>query len=187
MRFQKKQIVIGLFLVGILVFLFTPLGFMVRVRMSISLSSSAAIIKTEMQTPLDTYQWRLVDQEGNDFNFERKKGEVLFINFWATWCPPCVAEMPSLQKLYDDYGEKVAFMFVVTKDNSERVTKFLKKKGYTIPVYYAKTKNPDVLTSKVLPTTYIINRDGRIIVAEIGATDWNSPKIRTLLEELLKD
>lgn len=186
MRFRKKQIVIGLFLVGILVFLFTPLGFMVRVQMSKLLSSSAAIFKTEMQTPLDTYEWRLVDQKGNDFNFERKKGEVIFINFWATWCPPCVAEMPSLQKLYDDYGNRVAFMFVAN-DDSEKVTKFLIKKGYNIPVYYSKTKNPDVLTSKVLPTTYIINREGRIIVAEIGATDWNSAKIRILLEELLKD
>ncbi|MFK5974373.1 MAG: TlpA disulfide reductase family protein [Flavobacteriaceae bacterium] len=186
MQFQKKQIGIGLFLVGILVFLFTPLGFMVRVQMSKLLSSSAAIIKTEMQTPLDTYQWLLVDQAGNDFNFERKRGEVILINFWATWCPPCVAEMPSLQKLYDDYGDRVAFMFVA-KDNSKRVTDFLIKKGYTIPVYYTKTKNPDVLTSKALPTTYIISREGRIIVAEIGATDWNSQKIRSLLEELLKE
>ncbi len=186
MQFRKKQIVVGLFLVVILVFLFTPVGFIVRVQVSRLLSSSAAIIKTEMHTPLDTYQWRLVDQKGNDFNFEHKKGEVIFINFWATWCPPCVAEMPDLQKLYDNYDDRVAFMFVAN-DNSERVTKFLIKKGYNIPVYYSKTKSPNVLTSKVLPTTYIINREGRIIVSEIGFTDWNSPKIRTLLEDLIKE
>ena len=186
MKIRKKQILTTLFLFGIFLFLFTPLGFMVKVHVGRLLSNSAAILKTEMQTPLDTYQWQLTNKEGNIFNFETQKGEVVLINFWATWCPPCVAEMPSLQSLYNDFGDRVTFMFVA-KDDPQRVTKFIAKKEYQLPVYYSKTKEPDILTSKSLPTTYIIDKEGKIIVAEIGSADWNSPKIRTLLKRLLKE
>lgn len=186
MKLHKKQLVSGSFLVVMLLLLFTPLGSIVRARVSMLLSAGAAVLKTEMQTPLDTYQWQLDDLKGDVLNFEAQKGEVVFINFWATWCPPCVAEMPGLQKLYNDYGDKVTFLFVA-KDRRERVNQFLEKKGYELPVYYAMTKDPDVLASKVLPTTYIIDRKGKIRIAKTGSSDWNGTQTRTLLDTLLKE
>jgi len=183
---KKKWIVNGIFILGILILLFTPIGFKVKVLASRLLSSSAAKVKEGMQVPLDTYQWKLTDLENGTFNFEDQKDKIILVNFWATWCPPCVAEMPSLQELYNDYGNKVVFMFVTSEDR-QKVVSFLERKDLDLPIYFPSFEPPKMLRSKLLPTTYIIDRDGKIIVAETGAADWNSSKTRALIDELLKE
>lgn len=186
MKYSKKHIFLRLLVLGSLILLFfTPLGSRVRAKISGWVAQSSAMVKTKMQTPMDTYVWELEDTDLNTFQFEDQKGKVIFLNFWATWCPPCVAEMPSLQKLYDAYKDQVTFMFVA-QDEPERVSKFLKKKGYTLPVYYSKTQRPDVLSSKVLPTTYIVDRDGKIIRAEANSMDWFSESVREELDNLIR-
>jgi hypothetical protein len=92
--------------------------------------------------------------------------------------------MPSMQDLYNDYGDKVTFMFV-TSDDRQKVENFLKRKNLDLPVYYPASETPETLKSKLLPTTYIINKEGKIVVAETGAADWNSSKTRTLIDGLL--
>jgi thiol-disulfide isomerase/thioredoxin len=185
MKFSKKFVFLGLLSLAMLALLFfTPLGPRVKAKLSGLVAQSSAMVKTKMHTPLDTYIWELEDMDSITFNFETQKGEVVFLNFWATWCPPCVAEMPSLQKLHDAYKDKVTFMFVA-QDEPERVSKFLKKKGYDLPVYYSRTQRPDVLTSKTIPTTYIIDRHGKIILAEVGSTDWYSEETRRILDNLI--
>ena len=186
MKLDKKQWTNIAFIIGLILILFTPVGFHARVFVGRLLSTSAAVLKTELQLPVENYDWQLVDAMGNTFNFESVKGKVVLVNFWATWCPPCVAEMPSLQGLYNDYNEKVVFMFVA-QDKVEKVTAFIVKKGYTLPVYYSKTEAPSVLTSKTIPTTYVINKAGKIIIAETGVADWNSDKTRKMLDELLAE
>ena len=181
---NKKWIVNGVFILAVLVLVFTPVGFRIKVFASKLLSTSAAMVKEGMQVPLDSYQWKLTDLENRPFDFETQRGKVILVNFWATWCPPCVAEMPSMQKLYDDYGEKVTFMFV-TSDDRQKVENFLKRKNLNLPVYYPDSETPETLKSKLLPTTYIINSKGEIVVAETGAADWNSNKTRALIDDLL--
>ena len=181
---NKKWIVNGVFILAVLVLVFTPVGFRIKVFASKLLSTSAAMVKEGMQVPLDSYQWKLTDLENRPFDFEAQRGKVILVNFWATWCPPCVAEMPSMQKLYDDYGEKVTFMFV-TSDDRQKVENFLKRKNLNLPVYYPVSETPETLKSKLLPTTYIINSKGEIVVAETGAADWNSNKTRALIDDLL--
>lgn len=180
----KKWIVNGVFVLAVLILLFTPIGFKVKVFASKLLSTSAAMVKEGMQVPLDSYQWKLTDMENRAFDFEAERGNVILVNFWATWCPPCVAEMPSMQELYNDYGDKVTFMFV-TSDDHQKVMGFLKRKNLELPVYYPASQTPSTLESKLLPTTYIIDRDGKIVVAETGAADWNSSKTRNLIDGLL--
>jgi thiol-disulfide isomerase/thioredoxin len=181
---NKKWIVNGVFILAVLVMVFTPVGFRIKVFASKLLSTSAAMVKEGMQVPLDSYQWKLTDLENRPFDFEAQRGKVILVNFWATWCPPCVAEMPSMQKLYDDYGDKVTFMFV-TSDDRQKVENFLKRKNLNLPVYYPDSETPETLKSKLLPTTYIINSKGEIVVAETGAADWNSNKTRALIDDLL--
>ena len=181
---NKKWIVNGIFILAVLVLVFTPVGFRIKVFASKLLSTSAAMVKEGMQVPLDSYQWKLTDLENRPFDFEAQRGKVILVNFWATWCPPCVAEMPSMQKLYDDYGDKVTFMFV-TSDDRQKVENFLKRKNLNLPVYYPVSETPETLKSKLLPTTYIINSKGEIVVAETGAADWNSNKTRALIDDLL--
>ena len=181
---NKKWILNGVFILAALVLVFTPVGFKVKVFASKLLSSSAAMVKEGMKVPLDSYQWKLTDLENRSFDFEDQRGRIVLVNFWATWCPPCVAEMPSMQDLYNDYGDKVTFMFV-TSDDRQKVLNFLKRKNLDLPVYYPASKTPKTLKSKLLPTTYIIDREGKIVVAETGAADWNSSETRELIDGLL--
>ena len=186
MKISKKQWINAAWIIGMVLILFTPVGFHARVFVGRLLSTSAAVLKTELQLPVENYDWQLVDVTGNEFNFENTKGKVVLVNFWATWCPPCVAEMPSLQGLYDDYNDRVVFMFVA-KDKVAKVSAFMAKKGYTLPVYYSKSEAPSILTSKTIPTTYVIDKAGKIIIAETGAADWNSDKTRKILDQLLAE
>lgn len=148
------------------------------------LSTSVQMVKEEVQAPIGDYNWQLVDLENQVFDFQKQEKKVVLINFWATWCAPCVAEMPSMQGLYDDYKDKLTFMFV-TSDQREKVAAFIQKNTYDFPVYYPLSEEPKMLRSKVLPTTFIINKEGRIVVAETGAADWNSKKTRAVLNDLL--
>ncbi|MEM7187807.1 MAG: TlpA disulfide reductase family protein, partial [Bacteroidota bacterium] len=108
------------------------------------------------------------------------------INFWATWCPPCVAEMPSLQNLYDEYGDRVDFYFV-SMESEEKINKFMEKKGYNFPVYIPKQQIPQTIRGNSLPTTYVISKKGGIVVDKVGAADWDSRATKELLNGLLAD
>ncbi|HPE83138.1 MAG TPA: TlpA disulfide reductase family protein [Aequorivita sp.] len=133
---------------------------------------------------LQDYNWNLQKINSEEINFSQSKGKVSIVNFWATWCPPCVAEMPSFQKLYDVYGEKVDFYFV-TSEKPEKIISFMAKNGYALPIYLQSYGAPKKLQSQALPTTYVISKTGEIVVDEEGAADWNSKKMHALLEQLL--
>ena len=94
---------------------------------------------------------------------KKKRGKVICINFWATWCAPFVAEMPSLQSLYDSYGDKVTFLFIAN-DEVETVDTFMQKRGYTLPIYYVDNEVPTALEHSSIPTTYWIDKSGRIVI-----------------------
>tara|TARA_R100001369_G_scaffold83771_1_gene116273 strand:+ start:2207 stop:2767 length:561 start_codon:yes stop_codon:yes gene_type:complete len=181
---NKKWIVNGIFILAVLVLVFTPVGFYIKVYVNRILAFNPTPVEAREQQLITDYHWKLQDLESNGFNFEKVKGKVVFINFWASWCPPCVAEMPSLQSLYNDYGDNVIFMFVA-QDQQKRVERFLKKGDYKLPVYYEKTTTPKQLFSKSIPSTYIISKAGKIVVAKTGAADWNSNKTRALIDDLL--
>ena len=134
---------------------------------------------------MEDYNFKLEDSSGNNVNLNEYKGEVIFINFWASWCPPCVAEMPDLQLLYDAYGDKVNFFFIA-RDKKDKVSKFLNKRKYNLPVYFESGFTPTALYSGALPTTFIIDRNGNIVVAQSGSANWNDKSIHTLLDGLLK-
>lgn len=132
------------------------------------------------------YQWQIVDTEGKLYQLQEFEGKVLFINFWATWCGPCLGEMPQIQKLYDVFknNEDVKFL-IVTDDNYLNVRKFLEKNNYTFPVYFATMGIPDELSINSIPTTLIIDREGNIVVRTVGAANWYSQKIQNLIKELV--
>ncbi len=185
MRFLRKNWSNILFFVflALLVFPQTRMPIQVFVQRIISFSPSEKSVD-ERET-LQDYDWNLLQMDSKDINFSQSKGKVVLVNFWATWCPPCVAEMPSFQKLYDDYGNKMDFYFV-TSEKKETVQKFLLKHNYTFPVYFQVFDAPELLRGSVLPTTYVISKEGEIIINEEGAADWNSKKTRQILDSLLK-
>lgn len=186
----KKRIGNALFLIIVALILFTPLGFHVKVFTSKLMSYTPFATPSELesgeQLRLKSYDWSLVDTKGKAFNLEQGKGKVVFINFWATWCPPCVAEMPDLQKLYDAYGDKITFLFVAS-DEVDRVNEFLDRKGYTFPVQFSRNKAPEGLESPTIPTTYLLDRSGKIVMKETMVADWNDAEFTALLDRLLQE
>ncbi|PIR12596.1 MAG: thiol-disulfide oxidoreductase [Flavobacteriales bacterium CG_4_9_14_0_2_um_filter_35_242] len=140
----------------------------------------------EKSPSLSTYQWELKGINTPDINFESLKGKVVFVNFWATWCPPCRAEMPLIQKLYNDYKTKVDFVFV-TSDPSEKVTSYYQEHQLDLPTYNMHTQEPSEFVTRSIPATYIVSKKGKIVVSTVGAADWNSDKVRKLLDKLLAD
>ena len=182
MKITKKHISNILFVVLIGLMLYPPTKtYFIRF-----ISFSPSEISSEKQQSLSSYTWHLKGLNTTNVDFNQLKGKVIFVNFWATWCPPCVAEMPEIQKLYNDYKEKVVFLFV-TNDDWETVQKFLTKNNYHLPIYNPLTQPPKELISNSIPTTYVINKQGKIVVQKTGAASWNSKTTRKMLDKLLKE
>lgn len=185
MRRSVLSIFLILALIGLVIYFFTPYGPKLRGYTGRLWSKNAVALKTDQLISSKVYAWQMTGVDGNPHPFAKEKGEVVFLNFWATWCGPCIKEMPDIQKLYDDYGNRVSFV-LVTQEDTEKVNSFLQKKDYTLPIYFTDTADiPKEILSKTLPTTYIIDTSGRIVQAEIGAMDWNSLRIRDFLDKLL--
>lgn len=188
-KFIRKNLSNILFVLFAL-FLFTPYGLPVRALLIKGVSVvTTGIFDIEVDEAkrerLNDFNWQLVSMSGENLDFKSLSGKVILVNFWATWCPPCVAEMPGMQNLYDDYGDRVAFVFIA-RDDHERVVKFLKKKNLDLPVYYERTSPPEVLSTSSLPTTFLIDAKGMIRVDKVGAADWNSKKVRALLDSMIQ-
>lgn len=96
-------------------------------------------------------------------NLKDFKGKVVFLNFWGTWCPPCRQEWPTIQKLYDGKKDKMDFVLIAMQDKEEDVAKFLKEGNYTVPVYIATSPLPDKFLVKIFPSTFILDKTGRIL------------------------
>ena len=119
-------------------------------------------------------------------DFSQSKGKIVLINYWATWCPPCVAEMPDLQELYTTYSDQVDFYFI-SSEEKEKLENFLTKKNYSLPVYIQTEKSPDLLETTSLPTTFLISKAGEIIMRKTGAANWNSDSVHEIIDKLLKE
>ncbi len=188
MKIKREQISNAIWILAILLILFTPLGFYPRVWVNkiVATIISPSTVDEDEQATLKNYNWNLVDLDGKQTNLQSKKGEVVLINVWATWCPPCVAELPGFVELYGDYKDKVAFAFVAN-DEKEKVQAFLKKKGYELPVYFQASAMPQGLESGSIPVTYILDKKGNIVVDKTGAANWNSDTTRSLLDRLIAE
>jgi len=185
MTFFKKNWSNILFAIVVVLLLIPQTSMPIKVFVSRLFVFSPSELNETESVVLQEYNWNLSDQSGRKVNFSHSKGKVTLVNFWATWCPPCVAEMPSLQKLYDTYGSKVDFYFV-SSETPEKIQKFLQKRGYTFPFYIESHMPPKELQTRSLPTTYLISKEGRIIIHETGAANWNSEKVYIIVDALLK-
>lgn len=183
---KKSYIQNIIFIVLIALLLFSPLGTFVKVQLNRLIAFAPKTIAVTDQKMLSSYQWQLQDATGKSVSLEAYKGKIIFINFWATWCPPCIAEMPSIQKLYVDYQDKMVFLFVTT-DSFEKANAFMVKENLTLPVYQSITNPPKDMERATIPATYVIDQKGNIIIAKIGTANWNSDSLREKLAILLNE
>ena len=188
MKISKKQRnnIIFLVLIALLIIPQTRTPIQVLLNKGIALFGPSIEKESNREKILD-YNWELKANSTQEVvNFSNAKGEVIVINFWATWCPPCIAEMPSLHKLHDAYKDKVTFYFV-SNEKPETVSAFLKKHNYTFEVYEPLTKYPEAFNVSSIPRTFLIDRQGNIVIDKTGAANWNSDKVRATIDELLNE
>jgi thiol-disulfide isomerase/thioredoxin len=131
------------------------------------------------------YNFSLVDQSGKSLEVSSLKGKVIFLNFWATWCPPCIAEMPDINNLYNELDkENIEFLMISLDDDFTKAMKFAEKRRFSFNIYYPATSIPPVFSGNVVPSTYIISPAGKIIVKKEGMAQYNSDSFRKFLKTL---
>ena len=131
------------------------------------------------------YNWKLEDLSEQPVQFSRFKGKTVFLNIWATWCPPCVGEMPSIARLAENprlKGKNIEFVCVSTDDSTDTVVRFVRDKNWPMTVLRAQSL-PPVFHTEAIPATYIITPGGRIVAAEVGANDWDNADVVAFLEK----
>ncbi|WP_044211155.1 TlpA disulfide reductase family protein [Flammeovirga sp. OC4] len=130
------------------------------------------------------YSWQLAKFETDQaVDFASFKGKKVFLNVWASWCPPCIAEMPSIEKLYQHFekDDNVVFIMLNVDEDKEKAEKFLKRKEYTFPVYRRRTSTPSVFQSNSIPSTYVINEKGEVIFKHQGLANYYSDSFINML------
>ena len=123
---------------------------------------------------------------GETFTLSDKKGQVILLNFWATWCSNCVKEMPAIEKLYEEYGNQVVIIGVNVGEDKSTVDAFIDTKNYTLPIAYDTESNiSNLYPSAGIPYTVIIGKDGLVTETFLGAKDADSQytKLRRALQE----
>jgi len=128
----------------------------------------------------------LRDLKGRDVSLEDFKGQVVFLNFWATWCPPCRNEMPSMEKLYSRMeGQDFAMLAVDLQENEDQVRRFVDTAGYSFPVLLDSSgRTGAAYQVSGIPTTYIIDKQGNVLARVVGGREWHTPEIIELFLDL---
>jgi peroxiredoxin len=130
----------------------------------------------------------LKDLEGNDVSLADYRGLIILINFWATWCLPCLIEMPSMEKLYAKFkNEGFTILAIDMKEDADNVKAFKEKYKLSFPILL----DSDGIVGQFygvisIPTTYLVDREGYIIGGAIGARDWATESANMLINQLLK-
>lgn len=178
---QWSNIIIAVFIVAMLI---PGTRKPIQIFVNKILAFSPSVTSEEERATLADYNWALEKNNKDRLELADSNNKVILVNFWATWCPPCLAEMPSLELLYRDYKDKVEFLFVSSEDH-QTVRNFLDRKKYSIPAYRPLSEAPEPLNGNTLPTTYLISKNGAIVIKKVGAADWNSESVRQTIDELL--
>ncbi len=141
--------------------------------------------KTVMLNEKD-FEFTVIGYNGEPVKLSQLRDKPIFLNFWATWCPPCIAELPSIQKLYEKYKNNVHFIFI-SNESPDVVTKFITRKNYSLPLYFLEGMVPGVFETSTIPTTFIVNKRGRLILYKTGAAKWDSKKMFRLMDRLINE
>ncbi|MDU8886118.1 TlpA disulfide reductase family protein [Yeosuana sp. MJ-SS3] len=181
---SRRNNIIFLIVIALLIIPQTRQPIQIMLHKGLALFSPSVINKKNSEV-INNYDWKLKDLDNNQVNLNEYKGQVIFLNLWATWCPPCIAEMPSLQELYHDYNDKIVFL-LVTIEETDVIKKFLDKNNYDFDIHQPLSESPEILKSRSIPRTFLIDKEGNILINKSGAANWNSERVRETIDNLLK-
>ena len=189
-KFLNKNSVIG-FLIGALISaLIIIVGIYVYIQKQMNeLSMPAGAIQlSPPEMPVETrvnLNWNLKTLSGTQINLENEyEDKVIFINFWATWCPPCIAEMPSIEKLYQKFKDRIGFA-CISNESLSTIKEYKTRNKYSFTMYQSKMDIPKEFNLTIIPATFIISRDRIIAFKHEGPADWSHQKVIEYLEALI--
>lgn len=135
--------------------------------------------------PEAEYAWALQDLDGKAVDFSAFRGKVVFLNIWATWCPPCRAEMPSIDRLAANPKLKDVVFACVARDDKEKVRSFVSSQKFGAPVYLTgEAEMPLSYQTDGIPATFILSPDGKMVLSQIGSAEWDRPEVVDFLAGL---
>ncbi|HCN50617.1 MAG TPA: TlpA family protein disulfide reductase [Chryseobacterium sp.] len=140
------------------------------------------------EVAISYHDFTVKNEAGIPTNISDLRGKVVFINFWASWCPPCRAEFPSIQKLYDKYRSHpdMVFLTINLDDDQELGKAYLKEKGFTIPFLTREGNIPKEIYDGSLPTTVVLDKKGVIRLRHTGVADYSKDSFYADMDALLK-
>lgn len=129
------------------------------------------------------------DETGNIRNTSSLLGKVVFINFWASWCPPCRAEFPSIETLYSKFKEKDHIVFVMINEDDDWAAgrEYLQKKNFVTPMFKIRSAVPAGIYNGTLPTTLVLDKKGKVVFRHEGFANYASQDFISQIEALIKD
>ncbi len=137
--------------------------------------------------PRADLRWSVFTMNGDQRSLEAFRGRVVLINSWATWCEPCVAELRSLTALRTQVPDSGLVFALVAAQRREPVADFVRRRRLSLPVYLEASPAPAVYRFDAVPTTWIIDRAGRIVYRRRGAMRWDTPAVQALVTRLLAE
>ena len=136
--------------------------------------------------PVAFYDWNVTALDGSIFSMSQIRGEPFLLNIWSTMCPPCIAELPSIERLHRAVSsDGVRVLCVATDGDADRVRRLVAENGWEFPVYVlGPSEIPQVFDSDYIPTTYVVSADGRVVYQHTGAALWDHPRVISFLRRL---
>lgn len=183
MKIKLRTFLNVLLILFVLSFFVTPLGDYSKERLNELFAAEPTIIPVENRARLKDYDWKLKDAQWHIFDFDKARGKVVFINFWATWHLPSRVQLEDVQKLYDRYQGKMEF-YVITNQERELPEEFMARKGFTFPITYLIVGERAPMEIMPPPGSYLIDKKGDIVVQQRAIADWDNNQIYQLLDRL---
>ncbi|HSJ67594.1 MAG TPA: TlpA disulfide reductase family protein [Anditalea sp.] len=179
-------IVIGIF--GLLYFtgLITPImGGLQSLVLSTGLVKPKVELENREEMPFE-YTGSFLNWKGETIDLQSYKGKTLFINLWATWCPPCRAEMPHISELYKKVKDEdnIEFLMIALDKDFTKSKDYISAKGFTFPVLHANKGLNNTLQSQSIPTTLVISPEGKVVFYHEGMSNFNTKEFEDFLVNL---
>lgn len=141
-----------------------------------------ALPAEERKNPEADFSLSLRNQQGEKVEMEDLRGKVIFMNLWATWCPPCIAEMPGIDALAKKIeDEDVVFLMLSLDQDFEKAKAFHERKDFSFDVYAVEGNLPKMYYSQSIPTTYVISAEGELVLTHTGMADYNTKEFQEFL------
>lgn len=162
-------------------------GVLSGVLSCVAAGAASTVLRAQPVLPRADLRWSVLTLAGDTRTLESLRGRVIVINSWATWCEPCVAELGSLAALRRAIPDTSLAFALIAAQRREPVADFVRRRRLTLPVYLEATRAPEVYRFNAVPTTWIVDRAGRIALRRRGAARWDTPEMLALVRTLLAD